>query len=223
MGAVLGILLVLMSDGRVLDADTRKLVATLPPKTREFSSQGSRVEADRVACGENLFAATANEVKQLSPVKRSLGKLPAVGRLACDGATAIVEHHDLVVELPSKREHKVPGHPVALAAGDGKIYVATREGALYEISRETGARRDLGLGGWWGTLALAFAHGKLYAVTQAGKIWEIDPRTPAKTIVSMGGCGKAHARWRCARIAFAWPARRHRRAKLSSTTRSTKS
>jgi hypothetical protein len=83
----------------------------------------------------------------------------------------------------------VPGtiRAFAVTADGDTLYAATREGPLWEVKLATGARRDLGLGGWWGTLALAAAPGKLYAVTQAGKLWEIDPTAGTKQIVQMSG------------------------------------
>ena len=92
-----------------------------------------------------------------------------------------------IVLVGTGRTWKVAGRPIAIAAGDGKLYVATKAGPLVEIDRTSGAQRDLGLGGWWGTIALAYADHALYAVTVAGKLWRIDPAAREKTIVAMDG------------------------------------
>src|SRR5258706_7225067 len=57
---------------------------------------------------------------------------------------------------------RVPGTVRAFAVDGAKLYAATREGPLWELDLVTKKTRDLGMGGWWGTLALAAAGGKLY-------------------------------------------------------------
>ncbi len=82
----------------------------------------------------------------------------------------------------------VPGRHVRALAADGAIvYAATREGPLWRFDFERGVERDLGMGGWWGTLALAVDGSGLYAVTQAGKLWHLDPEKSVKTIIAMSG------------------------------------
>ena len=114
-------------------------------------------------------------------------ELPRLHRIAADGASVFAEADGLIVEVGSDRKWKIAGRPVALAAGDGKLFVATKEGPLWEVDRTTGTQRNLGLGDWWGTIALAFGDHALYAVTVAGKLWKIDPQRREKTIVAMDG------------------------------------
>ena len=94
---------------------------------------------------------------------------------------------------PPSVQSKVPGTIRASVIDGGKLYAATREGPLWEVDVASGARRNLGLGGWWGTIALGAAGGKLYAVTITGKVWEIDPAAGTKTIVQMAGWENAIA------------------------------
>ena len=82
------------------------------------------------------------------------------------------EADGVIVEVGTDRKWKIAGRPIALAAGDGKLYVATKEGPLWEVDRATGTQRNLGLGDWWGTIALAYGDHALYAVTVAGKLWK---------------------------------------------------
>jgi hypothetical protein len=112
---------------------------------------------------------------------------PRAHLIATDGADAFAEHEGAIVQIGTARSWKLPGRPIALAAGDGKLWVATKEGPLYEVDRASGVRRELGLGDWWGTIALAWADHALYAVTVAGKLWRIDPARREKTIVAMDG------------------------------------
>jgi hypothetical protein len=121
---------------------------------------------------------------------------PHARLLAADGPDAFTEVDGELVQIGAPpaaavRRWKVAGRAIALAAGGGKLYVATKAGPLLELDRATGTTRDLGLGDWWGTVALAWADGALYAVTVAGKLWRIDPARPdgkaAKTIVAMDG------------------------------------
>jgi hypothetical protein len=123
----------------------------------------------------------------LTPARRTLATRAHVGLIACDGEAVFLQHDDAIEQVAPAAEWKVSGHPIALAATGGHLFVATREGPLWQIDRDTGRRRDLGLGGWWGTLALAAEGGTLYAVTQAGKIWAIDYAAVTKSIVAMAG------------------------------------
>lgn len=143
-----------------------------------------------LAGGELLWGRTDTGVVQIdvrSGKRAVVVALARVHRLAADGAALFAEADGVVVEAGSDRRWKLTGRPIALAAGDGKLWAATKEGALWEIDRTSGAQRDLALGDWWGTLALAYADHALYAVTVAGKLWKIDPQRREKTIVSMDG------------------------------------
>lgn len=140
--------------------------------------------------GASLWARTDGAVVQIdvkSGKRAVLLELPRLHRLATDGAALFAEADGTVVTVGGDRRWKVDGHPIALAAGDGKLWAATKEGGLWEIDRASGAQRDLELGQWWGTLGLAYADHALYAVTVAGKLWRIDPRKREKTIVAMDG------------------------------------
>jgi hypothetical protein len=137
-----------------------------------------------------LWARTDGAVVQIdlrSGKRATVAELPRVHRLAADGARVFAEADGVVIEAGSPRRWKVAGRPIALAAGDGKLWVATKEGGLWEIDRASSQQHELQLGDWWGTLGLAYADHALYAVTVAGKLWRIDPHERTKTIVAMDG------------------------------------
>jgi hypothetical protein len=143
-----------------------------------------------LAGGALLWGAGDAQVVSIDPktgARVTVVSLPRLHRVAADGASVFAEADGVIVEAGVPRRWKVSGRPVALAAGAGKLWVATKEGPLWEIDRATGTQRDLKLGDWWGTLALGFAGGQLYAVTVAGKLWRIDPHKGDKTIVAMDG------------------------------------
>jgi hypothetical protein len=117
---------------------------------------------------------------------------PHVHRLAVDGDEAFAEIDGVIVQVGTPRRWKVPGRPIALAAGNGRLWAATKEGPLFQVDRQSGEVKKLeGIGDWWTTLALACSEGQLYAVTLSGKVWRIDPGSgasrPEKTIVAMDG------------------------------------
>jgi hypothetical protein len=137
-----------------------------------------------------LWGRTATSVVQINLAtgkRTTVLELPRLHRIAAEGASLFAEADGVVVEAGTDHEWKIAGHPIALAAGDGKLYAATREGPLWEVDRATATQRKLPLGDWWGTIALAFCDHALYAVTVAGKLWRIDPRKDEKTIVAMDG------------------------------------
>jgi hypothetical protein len=144
-----------------------------------------------LAGGETmLWGRTAGSVVQIdvaSGKRTTVLELPRLHRIAAEGAALFAEADGVVVEVGTDRKWKIAGRPIALAAGDGKLYAATKEGPLWEIDRASGKQRTLPLGDWWGTLALAYGDHALYAVTVAGKLWRIDPARDGKTIVSMDG------------------------------------
>jgi hypothetical protein len=151
---------------------------------------GRFAEVRALAGGASLWALTVAGVSRVDPTSGALTLAlvdPHAHLIAADGDEGFAEHDGVIVRIGSARSWKVPGRPIALAAGDGKLWVATKEGPLYEVDRASGTRRDLGLGDWWGTVALAYAGHALYAVTVAGKLWRIDPTGPNKTIVAMDG------------------------------------
>ncbi|MCU1280271.1 MAG: hypothetical protein JWM53_3817, partial [bacterium] len=113
-----------------------------------------------LAGGASLWALTVAGVSRVDLKSGALTLAlvePHAHLVAADGVDAFAEHDGAIVQIGRARSWKVPGRPIALAAGDGKLWVATREGPLYEVDRASGARRDLGLGDWWGTVALAYA------------------------------------------------------------------
>jgi hypothetical protein len=145
------------------------------------------------ACGERVYLAAPARVDELElrTGKRRLVRDGARFHLLCGGEQLLLERGG-EIEPASGGAHgrawRVPGrHPRALAAHGDKIYAATREGPLWELAPLGAAPRDLGMGGWWGTLALAADGSGLYAVTQAGKLWHIDPEHSVKTIIAMSG------------------------------------
>ena len=143
-----------------------------------------------LAGGAALWGLSDNAVVQIDlrrGTRATLLSLPRLHRLAADGASVFAEADGTVVEVGSDRRWRIAGRPIALAAGNGRLYVATKEGPLWQIDRQSGQQLDLQLGDWWGTLALAVADGQLWAVTVAGKLWRIDPARRQKTIVAMDG------------------------------------
>jgi hypothetical protein len=148
-------------------------------------------EVRALAGGDELWAVS---VAGLSRVDLRTGRLtlalvePHVHLVAVDGADAFAEHDGAIVQVGTSQSWKVAGRPIAMAAGDGKLFVATKAGPLVEIIRSTGKQRVLPLGDWWGTIKLAYGGDHaLYAVTVAGKLWRIDPARDEKTIVAMDG------------------------------------
>src|SRR5439155_5762336 len=120
-----------------------------------------------------------------SGARTPVATFPRLHGLAADGAGVFAEVDGEIREPGTQNVWKITGRAIAVAAGDGKLWVATRAGPLWEIDRKSGAQRDLQLGDWWGTLGLAWSDGALYAVTVAGKLWRIDPARRQKTIVAM--------------------------------------
>jgi hypothetical protein len=143
-----------------------------------------------LAGGALLWARTDGAVVQIDvrTGKRAVVlALPRLHRLAADGNDVFAEADGDVVHVGTTERWKIAGQPIALAAGDGKLWAATKAGPLVELDRATGKERTLPLGDWWGTLALAYGDHALYAVTVAGKLWRIDPGKNQKTIVAMDG------------------------------------
>ncbi|HWE26998.1 MAG TPA: hypothetical protein VHB97_03305 [Polyangia bacterium] len=134
-----------------------------------------------------LVADGAVRIDVVSGQRRRVVTLPRAHRLATDGDALFVEADGVIVEAGTAHAWRVTGHPIALAAGSGDLWIATKEGPLIEIDRATSVQRELGLGNWFGTLGLAYADGGLFAVTVAGKLWRIDPQRREKTIVTMDG------------------------------------
>jgi hypothetical protein len=143
-----------------------------------------------LAGGAALWGLTESGVVRIDPTSGKQVLLlvaPHARLVAADGNEAFAEVDGILGKIGEPFRCKVPGRSIALAAGDGKLFVATKEGPLWEVDRASCAARDLKLGDWWGTLALAWADHALYAVTVAGKLWRIDPARREKTIVAMDG------------------------------------
>jgi hypothetical protein len=146
-----------------------------------------------VRAGERLCGATQSgelvEIDVATGRRTTLGKWKRIHHLTADGETLLVEHEGTleVVGSSPPASWKLEGHPIALTAVSGHVFYATREGPLWQLDRATGRKRDLGLGGWWGTLALAAEATRLYAVTQSGKIWAIDFARLEKKALAMDG------------------------------------
>ena len=177
-----------LADGRVavLAGDQLKLAS----HGRNRTIPGHFADVKALAGGPSLYALVADggvRVELSTGKRERVATVPRAHRLATDGDALFVEADGVVVEAGTTRSWRVPGRPIALAAGAGKLWIATKDGPLLEIDRATSTQRDLGLGNWFGTLGLAFADGQLWAVTVAGKLWRIDPVRREKTIVSMDG------------------------------------
>jgi hypothetical protein len=127
------------------------------------------------------------EIDDGSGKRTSVAKWPHGGFLAGDG-DALIQVHEGKVEQLGAGSWKLTGTPVAVAACNGRVFVATKEGPLWQLDRASGRQRDLGMGSWWGTLALACEGTHVYAATQAGKLWDIDiASSPTKTALAMDG------------------------------------
>jgi hypothetical protein len=143
------------------------------------------------AAGGKLYGLTRkNEVMEIddaSGKRTARGTWAHAGLLA--GDTMPLGIHDGVVEVIGAPDKKWPitGHPIAAAATGERLFVATREGPLWQIDLATGRQRDLGLGGWWGTLAMAAQATHLYVATSSGKVWDIDYAAGTKTALAMDG------------------------------------
>lgn len=165
---------------------------TIASHGRKRTIPGHFADVKAVAGGAALYALAADGAERVdiaSGRRQRVVTMPHAHRLAVDagGDALFVEADGVVVEAGTARSWRVPGRPIALAAGAGKLWIATKDGPLLELDRATSVQRDLGLGNWFGTLGLAFAEGQLWAVTVAGKLWRIDPQRREKTIVSMDG------------------------------------
>ena len=173
-----------LADGRVaLLAGDRVLVDGK-------AIRGRFAGARALAGGERLWLLDGAGVGELDPKTGARTPLLVNAHahlLAADGAAGFAEDQGTILEIGTPRMWHVAGRPIAMTAGDGKLYVATKAGPLVEIDRRTGTQRVLPVGDWWGTLALAWGGHALYAVTVAGKLWRIDPGKNQKTIVAMDG------------------------------------
>jgi len=145
-------------------------------------------------CNARLYLATADRADQLdlrTGKRENLMKRADGVHLLCGGDQLYYVHEGIIQSLAGPGGWPgwvVPGrHVRALAANGAQVFVATREGPLWSFDFTRGEQRDLGMGGWWGTLALAADGSGLYAVTQAGKLWHIDPAKSVKTIIAMSG------------------------------------
>ena len=175
-------------DGRV--ALLARGCISLVERGRRRAVPGRFADARALACGASLWALVPGAVVRVDArrgTRTTAIALPRARLVAAEGAAVFVEADGVVVEAGAPRRWTVPGHPIALAAGDGKLYVATHEGPLWEIDRATGKERDLGLGDWWGVLGMAAGGRQLFVATVSGKLWRIDPAARTKTIVAMDG------------------------------------
>ena len=180
------------ADGRLVVRDAKGLVVIDGPKRRVVPGDNRDVQ-ELFVVGTRLCATTkGDEVVQIDPVsgKRTvLGKWPNLSFLAADGDLLIATHGKTVevVGATPLAAWLLGGHPIAIAAAAGHVFVATREGPMYQLDRATGLVRDLGMGGWFNTLGLAADATHLYAVTTSGKVWEIDFAQSKKTALAMDG------------------------------------
>jgi len=143
------------------------------------------------AAGGKLWGLTAEhalvEIDPSSGERKELEKWPHGGLLVSDGTQAVGIHDGNVTALGGK-PIALPGRPVAAGGGEGHVFVATKEGPLWQFDLASGRSRKLpGLGDWWGALAIAVDGQKLYVPTQSGKLWEIDYGKVEKTALAMDG------------------------------------
>jgi hypothetical protein len=176
-------------DGKVVVAAEGRLIVLDGGRRRVVP--GRHGDLRFLVAARRLFAVTDGgallAVDLERGARRPIATRARVDLVASDGREVYSEHAGAIERVGSDRSWKVPGRPIALAVAPGKLYVATHEGPLWEIDLSTDSQRDLGLGGWWGTLALVAAGGKLYAATQSGKLWQIDPAAGTKTALAMSG------------------------------------
>jgi hypothetical protein len=166
----------------VIDGAKRKQIPGKFGDLRSLAAPGTRL------CG----ASDGGEVVQIDVAtgkRLTLAHWPRLGRVAADGEALLAEHDGLIEEVgvTPVRNWKFVGHVLAMAAVDGHVFAATREGPLWQLDRATGRVRDLGFGSWFGTLALAAEGTRLYVVTQSGKLWQLDFAKGEKTALAMGG------------------------------------
>jgi len=179
------------------EAVTLLTVPAVAGPTTAFHALPGRVDdlVQLVGGGTRLFGATrAGDVVELSLTNGARTTMAHFARpplLGFDGTKLLAAHDGVIEELgvPANKARKWPvvGKPIALAATATRVYCATREGPLWQIEREAGSQRDLGLGGWWGTLALDADQAGVYVATQSGKLWQIDPTTLTKVAAAMDG------------------------------------
>jgi hypothetical protein len=177
-----------LADGRVAILAGARLTVAAHGRTRAIPGRFGELRA--LAGGTELWGLVADGAVRIdlaSGRQERVVTLARAHRLAADGGALFVEADGVIVEAGTPHQWRVPGRPIALAAAAGKLWVATKEGPLWELDLATGSRRELGLGDWWGTLGLVAADGQLWAVTVAGKLWRIDPVRHEKTILSMDG------------------------------------
>ncbi|HEY2745321.1 MAG TPA: hypothetical protein VGL86_11880 [Polyangia bacterium] len=173
-----------LSDGRVAVLAGGRILVDGKPIPGRFD------DVRALAGGASLWTLDAGGVSEveLTRGRRNLILIDGhVHLIAADGAAVFDEDEGTILQIGTPNLWHVDGRPIAMAAGDGKLYVATKAGPLVEIDRPTSKQHILPIGDWWGTLALAYGDHALYAVTVAGKLWRIDPRKGEKTIVAMDG------------------------------------
>ena len=173
-----------LADGRVAVLAGSRILVDGKPIPGRFD--GTRA----LAGGARLWLLDDAGVDEVDPKRGTRTPLlmnSSAHLLAADGPAVFSEDQGTILEIGTPNLWYVDGKPIAMAAGDGKIWVATKAGPLVEIDRESGRHRALPLGDWFGTVALAYGDHALYAVTVVGKLWRIDPAKNGKTIVAMDG------------------------------------
>jgi hypothetical protein len=187
-----------LADGKVAVAHAGKLEIVGGKKRRTVPGRFADV-VELAAPGARLCASTKAgeliEIDLASGARKQLGAFSHLGHLTADGEALIVDHDGAFEVLGGQAAKlgKITGHPIAIAAASGHLFYATREGPLWQLDWQTGRSRDLGLGGWWGTLALAAEGTHLYAVTESGKLWDIDFAAGTKRALAMDGWQNAVA------------------------------
>ena len=181
--------LVQLAGGRLVVLDARGLLIVDRKKQKRVPGAAKDVR-DLAPLGGRLAAVTASDdVVAIDPAsgnREPLGHVAQAGPLATDGDVVLIAHGREVTQVGGswgpdegrggQRPYKckLSGRPIALAASDGRVFAATKEGPLVQLDRATGRTRDLGGGAWFNVLAMQATATRLYVLTTSGKVWAID-------------------------------------------------
>jgi hypothetical protein len=181
-----------LGDGKLVVLHAKGLTVVDGPKQHAVPGKNDDLK-ELIAVGARLCATDgADEVVDIdlkTGKRKLLAKFSKLGFLAADGDTLYASHDKSIDQVGADPpvSWTLPAHPIVLAAAAGNVFAATHEGPLYLIERATGRQRDLGMGGWFNTLALAADAAHLYAVTTSGKVWEIDFAQSKKNALAIDG------------------------------------
>ncbi len=183
--------LVQLADGRLVVLDARGLLV-VDGKKRARIPGANQEPRDIAPLGARVAAVTDDDdviaIDPASGKREPLGHVAQAGPLATDGNVVLIGHGREVTQLGGP-SWKLGGRPIALAASDGRVFAATKEGPLYQLDRATGRTRDLGGGAWFNVLAMQATATRLYVLTTSGKVWAIDftEEPPRKQALAFDG------------------------------------